>query len=1012
MPTPTGWSRVSDMLPKPGDGASPRSRLIFGVLVLAMMLVLCAPLFVDTVAHDAPHAENGVISYRAWGPLNAPVELSGKWRLVWQNGGGLAPGTRTQASVPGAWADAPGPSGKTLPGTGVARFELELHDLAPGRYLLHVPSLFAASRLYVEGHRVGTHGVVGTDAASTRAEVRGYEVPIDMTGAPVTIGIDVASFQHRDTGFTDPPVLGRAEPMRRWVGLAWAKDLLFIASLLLLGANSAVAFLFRRQDRASLYIALAALCALPGAAVLSYDNMLLLAFPSMGFGLMLALQYLGTDLAVLFFVAYARALFPRECPLWLFRLLLVPLLLFIAAQAGAFLIGDTLLASRIAIVWPIVAGISFAGIIAVVIRAARRGRDAAAIFLLGIAIFAMLFVNATLVWSGVAPSGLLPGATTLPLGMLVLLFSHVVVAAQRWSLAIIAAERRTDELSELIEVSALIASEMNLEALLGRIVEAASRILDADRSTLLLHDPKTDELRSLIAEGMDARPLRFPSDLGLGGHAFTHGETVNVANAYADPRFNAAFDEATGYRTRNLLAMPIATRDGRRLGVMQALNRRDGRPFDRDDARRMGAFAGQAAIAIENATLFSEVVASRNYNESILRSMSSGVVTIDRDAEFAKLNAAAQRILGVPEGGLEGRDARALLAETNPWLIAEVDAVNATGEPKLLLDVDVRTGGGQSISANLSIVPLMSEGERVGLLLLVEDISEGKRLQGAMRRFMTQKVVDQVLQQQDDLLFGTACHASVLFADIRNFTSMAELLTPRETVDMLNEAFTEFFEAVAASEGVLDKFIGDAIMAVYGAPLSTGRDPENAVESGVHMLRTLSDLNHRRAGRTLPPLRLGIGIATGEVVAGTIGSPKRMDYTVIGDSVNLAARLQDLTKSYGVEMLLCEETAAAVHGHHRLRELDLILVRGRSRPATIFQVLAPGASDAGWDAYSRGRGALAARDWAGAVAAFEEAARAAPEDRPAEIMLERARALAAAPPAADWDGIWRGAGQG
>ncbi|MET0269653.1 MAG: adenylate/guanylate cyclase domain-containing protein, partial [Sphingomonas sp.] len=562
------------------------------------------------------------------------------------------------------------------------------------------------------------------------------------------------------------------------------------------------------------------------------------------------------------------------------------------------------------------------------------------------------------------------------------------------------------DLRELLEVSSAVTSEMHLETLLARIVEVTSRILNADRSTLLLHDERTGELWSLVAEGLTLREIRMGANEGLAGHVFTTGEILNIADAYADPRFNRAVDLATDYRTGSILTMPVTARDGRRLGVMQTLNRRDGKPFSDDDVTRMVAFAAQAAIAIDNATLFAEVVTSRNYNESILRSMSSGVVTLDRDAGIAKLNAAASHILGIPADVLEGVDARKLLADTNPWLLDEIETVLATGERKSLIDVDLLTAGERIASTNITIVPLIGESGPAGILLLIEDISEGKRMQGAMRRFMTQKVVDQVMSQGDELMFGTACEASILFADIRNFTTMAEALTPRETVDMLNEAFTEFFEAVAANDGVLDKFIGDAVMAVYGAPLPTGRDAENAVDSAVQMLRALRLLNERRGGRALPPLRLGVGIATGEVVAGTIGSPKRMDYTVIGDSVNLSSRLQDLTKGYGVEILVCEGTAAAVAPRHPLRELDLILVRGRQRPAKIFQVMLDDGDGELVAHYQRGRDRLARRDWAGAAQAFRAGLLRWPDDRPSQLMLARAEAYAAAPPPPDWNGVW------
>jgi adenylate cyclase len=277
---------------------------------------------------------------------------------------------------------------------------------------------------------------------------------------------------------------------------------------------------------------------------------------------------------------------------------------------------------------------------------------------------------------------------------------------------------------------------------------------------------------------------------------------------------------------------------------------------------------------------------------------------------------------------------------------------------------------------------------------------------------MTQRVVDQVLQRQDDLLFGSACVASVLFADIRNFTSMAESLRPRETVDMLNEVFTELVEAVSANDGVLDKFIGDAVMAVYGAPFSSGRDPENAVESAMTMMRMLSALNQRRALREQFPLRLGIGVSTGEVIAGTIGSPRRMDYTVIGDSVNLASRLQVATKHYQVGVIVCEATAQANLSTQVLRHLDTVGVRGRNRPEKIFQVLTYHTEDsfpnmhAVLAAYNAGMARQQAQDWEAAADAFADALRLNPTDKPSELMLERARAALRTPDAQGWGQAW------
>jgi adenylate cyclase len=231
-------------------------------------------------------------------------------------------------------------------------------------------------------------------------------------------------------------------------------------------------------------------------------------------------------------------------------------------------------------------------------------------------------------------------------------------------------------------------------------------------------------------------------------------------------------------------------------------------------------------------------------------------------------------------------------------------------------------------------------------------------------------------------------------------------------VDMLNEVFTELVDAVSASDGVLDKFIGDAVMAVYGAPLSSGRDPENAVESAIAMMRMLALLNARRAERDQFPLRLGIGISTGELIAGTIGSPKRMDYTVIGDSVNLASRLQTTTKHYQVGIVVCEATAQANAATQVLRHLDTVGVRGRNRPEKIYQVLSYHTEESFphmgqvLAAYETGMACQQAQDWAGAAEAFSHALHLNPADRPSELMLERVRAAMRTPDAQGWGQPW------
>ena len=982
-----------------------RRHSLLALLVVALMCALCAPFFADQIAHEAPKPQAGVVDFSRWGPLDRPVQLGGVWRLTWLTA--PAPGVTFDMPMPGEWRGRK-VGGATLPEPGAVTYHLVMKGLQPGRYTLYASRIFGAERVWVDGRLVAQRGRFGLTAATAHEDSR----PIDTTFEvdrphDVELAIDVAMFHYDSDGFEEPMTFGMAEPMSRWVALDWISSVLQAAALFLLGCYGVVIFAFRPKDRASLYMGLACLSLLPFVGMLSHDNLLLLAAPWMGVRGVMPFQYTTSTLALSFALAYARELFPAETPRWPYwalQVLMVGRFLVYAVVGAAG--SMTLLGNIARFSSPFrVVGLLF--IVGVVVAAALRKREGALMFLIGLGGFV-----ATLIYSDLSTNSELPRVTSIrlvPIGVLMLIFSQMVILAQRWSLAIATEESTNADLRRLLDVNISISSEMQLGALLKKIVHATTLVIRADRSSLFLHDSRSDELWSVVAEGVEEREIRFPADQGLAGWVLQNGEPVNLADAYADARFNARIDAETGYHTHSVLTVPVSARDGKRLGVLQALNRKDSPAFGGDDAERMQAFAAQAAVAIENATLFTEVQAERNYNESILRSMSSGVVTLDQGLTAAKLNAAAQRILETQAGEVSGAGVRGWLETSG--LLGEVEAVAAGGNPKTLLDADIRTAAGHTISANLSIVPLIGDQGATGLLVIVEDITEGKRLAGVMRRFMTQKVVDQVMGREDDVLFGRACEATVLFADIRGFTTLAENLGPRETVEMLNEIFTELFEAVAAADGLLDKFIGDAIMAVYGAPISSGRDPQNAVESAVAMARMIEQLNLKRRAKRVPDLRLGVGIASGEVVAGAIGSPKRMDYTVIGDSVNLASRLEAITKVYQAGIVVCEATARAVEGLHPLRELDTIRVRGRQKPERIFEVLtdAARAASPALAAYATGRDLLARRKWREAAAAFERAVALEPHDRPAALMLERARVLAARPPARDWDGVWEAA---
>jgi adenylate cyclase len=736
--------------------------------------------------------------------------------------------------------------------------------------------------------------------------------------------------------------------------------------------------------------------------------------------------------------------------------------------------------------------------------------------------------------------------------------------------------RRT---TALADIANRVSDSLSLDVLFPRLMAVVTEALNADRSSLFLHDPETNELFSRVMQGDAIGEIRFPCHLGVAGSVFTRGEAEIIADAYADPRFNQEVDRRTGYRTRNILCVPIRNKNREVIGITQVLNKQAG-DFDGEDQRLLEGLSLQASAALENARLFEKVERQQREEAMLLEVSISIVAEIHLDPLLAKIMAAATSLLDADRGTLflydasrpravlprcrrhrrrgdplpggcrhrrrvlqqrpgdqhrrclfgfplqsrlrpphrlshpqhavhadrrprraqdrrhadpqpqgrrlrqrrraapagilgagrgrhreravvRGRHRRAQLQRSHPaqheqrradarcrrhpeegqrvgaahpaprrrgaarppldeiflgrngWVAKSLEKVRATGSTDITVDTDLFIEGSETISVNLATVQLNSlRNEPIGYMLMMEDITREKRLRNTMSRYMSKTVVDQLLASGEVELGGTGRDVSVLFSDIRGFTSISERLGAKETVALLNEYFTDMVDIVFAHNGVLDKYIGDMIMAVFGSVLQSEEDASNAVTVGNKMLTALHQLNRRRAERGDEAIRIGVGISTGNVVAGNIGSLKRMEYTVVGDRVNLAERLESANKFYGTSILICDATWEAVRHHAAAREIDLIRVRGRDRPVAIYEALGHHSEDSfphreeALAAFSEGLLRYRRRDWAGAEHCFSAALAANPEDGPSKIYFERCRIYGSTPPPATWDGVW------
>jgi len=564
---------------------------------------------------------------------------------------------------------------------------------------------------------------------------------------------------------------------------------------------------------------------------------------------------------------------------------------------------------------------------------------------------------------------------------------------------------------EFLDVVADVTSELELGTLLKKVMAEATRMLGADRSTLFLNDEKTGELFSRVAMGDGIGEIRLPNTAGIAGAVFTSGQTVNIPYAYADLRFNPSFDKQTGYFTRSILCVPVVNKDGKCIGVTQVLNRRGG-PFTDEDETRLKAFTAQVSIALENAKLFEDVQNMKNYNESMLESMSNGVITMDEDGKIVTCNAAGARITRTPASEVLGTSCEEFFVGPNEWIMDKVRKVEETQEPEVIMDGEMEFEE-EKLSVNVNVLPLLnSENKKLGSMVMIEDISSEKRMKSTMSRYMDPGLADQLLEGGEDILGGKSTETTVLFSDVRSFTTITETLGAQGTVAMLNEYFTIMVDIITGEGGMLDKFIGDAIMAAFGIPIAHDDDEDRAVRATIAMITELWEWNKVREARGDMPIDHGVGLNTGMIVSGNIGSPKRMDFTMIGDGVNLAARLESACKQYSARILISEFTRAKLKGTYRVRDIDLVVVKGKTEPVGVYEVLDyhndetyPNLMD-NVNYFNEGVKLYRQANWDKAISNFEEAIKATPTDKLAQTYIERCEHLKENPPEGEWDGVW------
>jgi adenylate cyclase len=282
-----------------------------------------------------------------------------------------------------------------------------------------------------------------------------------------------------------------------------------------------------------------------------------------------------------------------------------------------------------------------------------------------------------------------------------------------------------------------------------------------------------------------------------------------------------------------------------------------------------------------------------------------------------------------------------------------------------------------------------------------------QKVRNIFQKFVPKDVINQFFADPESMLVGENRLLSVLFSDVRGFTSISEQMPPDEMVESLNQYFSLMVDVIISRNGIVDKYMGDAIMAFFGAPVRRPEDAYNSAIAGIEMCETLTDFNRWQIQRGRPEFNIGVGINYGAVTVGNIGSDKKMDYTVIGDMVNLASRLEGLTKVYKEPVIVSETIYRKINEELPCRLLDKVAVKGRSIASGIYSIRRHLSSheEEAWANHELGMEAYYDRNFMEATEYFSRVKAILPEDTPSEILLNRCRQYIETAPPDSWKGV-------
>jgi PAS domain S-box-containing protein len=314
--------------------------------------------------------------------------------------------------------------------------------------------------------------------------------------------------------------------------------------------------------------------------------------------------------------------------------------------------------------------------------------------------------------------------------------------------------------------------------------------------------------------------------------------------------------------------------------------------YTKEDLRLFDSLTKKVSLAYENIKLIDSLKNSTKLVDNIMSSITTGIIKIDVLGEIEYVNDSAEKVFGFNTEEVLQNHYMAIFIENND-LISLIEKIET--DPKVVYENNfkIKDLNSEDREINLTLSPVFDENnEFSGLVLAFEDLSNVNKIKSTFKKYVSENIVDELLNTEQSLeLGGGKNKVCMLFCDIRGFTAMSERMNPEDVVSLLNNYFQAMIDVVFENNGTLDKIIGDELMVLYGVPIESENDPQKAVNTAKEMFVKLEEFNRNISSKGYPEIKVGIGINYGEVISGNIGSDRQMNYTVIGDNVNLAARL-------------------------------------------------------------------------------------------------------------------------